>query len=310
MLGLLRFPSVPDQPFWGWGRITGASPCRIYVGVGIGHDLREHGLSRALALVAEPEAKAGAAKWVMRWVYRGTTTAFWRRHEVCFTSGWAMCGWRCGRSADRAGGEHRCAWTLLMLSDGRWLSQWLGLRRRFRLAALPLQLCLPWGLVLGTPPGYLPLPAQITIRVLPPIWLSGTTPADADNDEVVARIDAEVRGVMQRALSLIWRGSACCGWASATAARCREPLGSSEYIRSTTQLGNHARGTGDAKRRRKTAAAAQPGQASPLLSARARGPSPDEERALSSREVPRRDCRRSTPRILGCAPIPRCATTS
>lgn len=239
LLAQVRFPSVPDQPFLGVGTHNGSilmPDMLVWVSayhtagrrtrlVTLAHDLlfaREHGLSRALAKLggmrAEPEAALRALRsgYAVQ-VYPGgdydSSKPFWRRHEVCFAG-------RVGyvRLALRAGvpivpvvsiGAHE---TLLMLSDGRWLSQRLGLRRRLRLAALPLQLCLPWGLVLGTPPGYLPLPAQITIRVLPPMWLPGTSPADADNDEVVARIDAEVRGVMQRALSdmarqrVLWLG--------------------------------------------------------------------------------------------------------
>lgn len=223
---------VPDQPFLGVGTHNGSilmPDMLVWVSayhtagrrtplLTLSHDLlfaREHGLSRALAklggLRAKPESalqalQAGYAVQVYPGGDYDSSKPFWRRHEVCFAG-------RVGyvRLALRAQvpivpvvsiGAHE---TLLVLSDGVRLAQILGLRQRFRLAALPLQLCLPWGLVLGTPPGYLPLPAQITIRTLPPIWLTGTSPRDAEDDGIVARIDTEVRGVMQVALTAMAR---------------------------------------------------------------------------------------------------------
>lgn len=222
------FPSVPDQPFLGVGTHNGGilmPDMLVWVSayhtagrrtplVTLAHDLlfaREHGLSRALAKLggmrARPEQalRALSSGYAVQ-VYPGgdydSSKPFWRRHEVCFAG-------RVGyvRLALRAQvpivpvvsiGAHE---TLLVLSDGRRVAELLGLRQRFRLAALPLSLCLPWGLVLGTPPGYLPLPAQITIRVLPPLWLVGTSPRDADDPQRVADIDAQVRGAMQAALT-------------------------------------------------------------------------------------------------------------
>lgn len=218
---------VPDRPFLGVGTHNGGilmPDMLVWVSayhtagratplLTLAHDLlfaREHGLSRALAKLGGLRAEPAQALHALRsgfavQVYPGgdydSSKPFWRRHQVCFAG-------RTGyvRLALRAQvpivpvvsiGAHE---TLLMLSDGRRLAQCLGLRRHLRLAALPLQLCLPWGLVLGTPPGYLPLPAQITIRVLPPLHLASISPAQADDPAVVAGIDAEVRRVMQAAL--------------------------------------------------------------------------------------------------------------
>lgn len=219
---------VPDRPFLGVGTHNGSilmPDMLVWVSayhtagrqtplLTLSHDMlfsREHGLSRALAKLggmrAQPEAALRALQsgYAVQ-VYPGgdydSSKPFWQRHQVCFAG-------RVGyvRLALRAGvpivpvvsiGAHE---TLFVLSDGTRLSRLLGLRERYRLAALPLQLCLPWGLVLGTPPGYLPLPAQITIRVLPPIPLTGIAPSAADDDQQVARIDAEVRGRMQEALT-------------------------------------------------------------------------------------------------------------
>ena len=57
--------------------------------------------------------------------------------------------------------------TLLVLWDGAPLARALGLDRSRRLQVFPLLLALPWGLFLGVPPLYLPLPAHIEMRVLP-----------------------------------------------------------------------------------------------------------------------------------------------
>ena len=218
---------VPDQPFLGVGTHNGGilmPDMLVWVSayhtagrktplLTLAHDLlftREHGLSRALAklggLRADPEQALRALRsgYAVQ-VYPGgdydSSKPFWRRHQVCFAG--RMGYVRLALAAQVpivpvvSIGAHE---TLLMLSDGRRIAEVLGLRQRLRLAALPLQLCLPWGLVLGTPPGYLPVPAQITIRVLPPIPLSGISPQQAADPQVVARIDASVRHVMQTAL--------------------------------------------------------------------------------------------------------------
>ena len=221
------FEHVPDQPFLGVGTHNGGilmPDMLVWVSayhtsgrktplVTLAHDLlfaREHGLSRALAklggLRADPDqALAALRSGFAVQVYPGgdydSSKPFWRRHQVCFAG--RMGYVRLALAAQVpivpvvSIGAHE---TLFMLSDGRQLARALGLRKRLRLAALPLQICLPWGLVLGTPPGYLPLPAQITIRALPPISLQGTSADQASDPAVVARIDAQVRHAMQAAL--------------------------------------------------------------------------------------------------------------
>lgn len=225
--------ALPDRPFLGVGTHSGGilmpdmlvwvsayhtagrrTPLLI-----LAHDLMfasDNGLSRALSRLGAMRAAPEPALQALRdghavQVYPGgdhdTSRPFWRRNRVQFAG-------RVGyvRLALRAQvpivpvvsvGAHE---TLLVLGDGARLAERLGLRRRYRLAALPLQLCLPWGLVLGTPPGYLPLPAQITIRALPPLELVGTSPADADDPQVVAALDAEVRRRMQAALDELSTG--------------------------------------------------------------------------------------------------------
>ena len=74
--------------------------------------------------------------------------------------------------------------TALFLSRGEGLSKLLGLDRLLRLKVLPISLALPWGLNIGDMFGHIPLPAKITIEVLPAIHLRDQFGADPDVDEV------------------------------------------------------------------------------------------------------------------------------
>ena len=74
--------------------------------------------------------------------------------------------------------------TALFLSRGEGLSKLLGLDRLLRLKVLPLSLALPWGLNVGDMLGHIPLPAKITIEVLPAIHLRDQFGPEPDVDEV------------------------------------------------------------------------------------------------------------------------------
>ena len=82
--------------------------------------------------------------------------------------------------------------TALFLSRGEGLARLLRLDRMFRLKVLPISLALPWGLNIGDMATHIPLPAKITIEVLPPINLReeyGPDPdIDAVYDDVIARM--------------------------------------------------------------------------------------------------------------------------
>jgi 1-acyl-sn-glycerol-3-phosphate acyltransferase len=74
--------------------------------------------------------------------------------------------------------------TALFLSRGEWLAQLLRLDKMFRLKVLPISLALPWGLNVGDMLSHFPLPAKITVEVLPPIDLREKYGRDPDVDEV------------------------------------------------------------------------------------------------------------------------------
>jgi 1-acyl-sn-glycerol-3-phosphate acyltransferase len=78
--------------------------------------------------------------------------------------------------------------TALFLSRGERLARVLRLDRMFRLKVLPISLALPWGLNVGDMLTHIPLPAKITVDVLPPIDLREEFGARPDVDEVYTNI--------------------------------------------------------------------------------------------------------------------------
>jgi len=80
--------------------------------------------------------------------------------------------------------------TALFLSRGAGLAKALRLDKLLRLKVLPVSLALPWGLNVGDFAGHIPLPAKITIEVLPPIDLEREFGPDPDPDEVYDHITA------------------------------------------------------------------------------------------------------------------------
>lgn len=89
--------------------------------------------------------------------------------------------------------------TALFLDRGAWLARWLGIDRTLRLKVLPISIALPWGLNVGDFLGHIPLPAKITIEVLPPIHLTEEFGPEPDLDEVYRY----VTGVMQDTLDAL-----------------------------------------------------------------------------------------------------------
>jgi 1-acyl-sn-glycerol-3-phosphate acyltransferase len=89
--------------------------------------------------------------------------------------------------------------TALFLSRGAGLAKALRLDKLFRLKVLPISIAPPWGLNIGDFAGHIPLPAKITIEVLPPIDLEREFGPDPNLDEVYEY----VRRQMQEALDAL-----------------------------------------------------------------------------------------------------------
>jgi 1-acyl-sn-glycerol-3-phosphate acyltransferase len=91
--------------------------------------------------------------------------------------------------------------TALFLSRGEWLARLLRLDRLFRLKVLPISIAPPWGLNVGDFLGHIPLPAKITIEVLPPIDLKESFGRNPDVDEVydviLGRMQATLKALQE-----------------------------------------------------------------------------------------------------------------
>ncbi len=96
-----------------------------------------------------------------------------------------------------AAGSHGA---LIVLDDLRPLARWLGLER-LRVKVWPLTLSVPWGLTLGPPPVYLPLPVRVLIEVLPAIRFERRGEEAATDEAYVAACAARVEGTLQETLT-------------------------------------------------------------------------------------------------------------
>jgi 1-acyl-sn-glycerol-3-phosphate acyltransferase len=84
--------------------------------------------------------------------------------------------------------------TALFITRGERLASLFRLDRMFRLKVLPISISLPWVINVGDMLGHIPLPAKITVEVLPPIDVSGL-----DVDEAYDRVTE----AMQRSLTAL-----------------------------------------------------------------------------------------------------------
>lgn len=85
--------------------------------------------------------------------------------------------------------------TALFLSRGEGLAKLLRLDKAFRYKTLPVMLGLPFGLMIGGLP-HLPLPAKISMRLLPPIDVRAVYGKDPDFEQVYADISRTMQDVL------------------------------------------------------------------------------------------------------------------
>jgi 1-acyl-sn-glycerol-3-phosphate acyltransferase len=83
--------------------------------------------------------------------------------------------------------------TSLFLSRGDHLAKLLRLDKLFRLKVLPISIAAPWGINVGDFLGHIPLPAKITVEVLPPINLRERFGRDPDLDEVYDYVTGQIQ---------------------------------------------------------------------------------------------------------------------
>jgi 1-acyl-sn-glycerol-3-phosphate acyltransferase len=166
----------------------------------IGDLLRKSGTISASHENAEKALKSGAPVLVYPGGDWETHRPSWEGHKVDFAGrrGFIKLALEAGVPivpVVSVGGQE----TALFLSRGAGLAKALRLDKLLRLKVLPISLALPWGLNVGDFLGHLPLPAKVTIEVLPPIDVQEEFGPDPDLDEVYEH----VTGQMQDALDAL-----------------------------------------------------------------------------------------------------------
>jgi 1-acyl-sn-glycerol-3-phosphate acyltransferase len=91
-----------------------------------------------------------------------------------------------------AGGQE----TALFLTRGERLARWTGWAQRTRIKVLPVALAPPFGVTLLDLPGRIPLPAKITVEVLPAVDLEQRFGSDAPHRQVYEEITAEMQAAL------------------------------------------------------------------------------------------------------------------
>lgn len=86
--------------------------------------------------------------------------------------------------------------TALFLGQGERIARLLHLHRLLRLDVVPVQIAPPWGVTVLDLPGRVPLPAKITIEVMPAIDLRAELGADADPDEAYDLVTGRMQDVL------------------------------------------------------------------------------------------------------------------
>jgi 1-acyl-sn-glycerol-3-phosphate acyltransferase len=86
--------------------------------------------------------------------------------------------------------------TALFLTRGQRAAKLIGLDRFARIKVLPVSIGPPLGINFLDLPGRLPLPAKITIQVLPPIDLRERFGKDPDPDEAYEQVTAEMQDAL------------------------------------------------------------------------------------------------------------------
>lgn len=91
--------------------------------------------------------------------------------------------------------------TLIVLRDGRTLAHWL-LLDRLHIHALPVALCLPWGVMFGPLP-YWPLPTRIYTQIMPPVTFGRYGAQAAADDDYVEACHAHLLAQMRPQLDAL-----------------------------------------------------------------------------------------------------------
>lgn len=91
----------------------------------------------------------------------------------------------------------------MVLDDGGRVARALGAHRWARVNVFPTVLSVPWGLTIGLPPPYVPVPTRIVQEILAPIHFDRSGEEAACDDAYVERCHERVVAAMQAALDRI-----------------------------------------------------------------------------------------------------------
>jgi 1-acyl-sn-glycerol-3-phosphate acyltransferase len=166
----------------------------------LGQILRRYGTVAASPEHAQEALDAGAALLVYPGGDWEVHRPVWERNKVDFAGRKGFV--RLALDADvpivpvvSIGGQE----TALFLSHGGRLARTLRVDRTLRLKVIPISLALPWGLNVGDLLGHIPLPAKLTVEVLPAIDLREEFGDRPDVDEVYDHVTT----VMQETLDTL-----------------------------------------------------------------------------------------------------------
>lgn len=90
---------------------------------------------------------------------------------------------------------------LIVLDDGGRIARFLGIDRTLRVKVFPIVFSLPWGLTIGFPPPYIPMPTRFFTEILEPIHFERSGEAAASDGEYVELCHNQVVDAMQAALT-------------------------------------------------------------------------------------------------------------
>jgi 1-acyl-sn-glycerol-3-phosphate acyltransferase len=160
----------------------------------LGQILRKYGTVSASHENAEKALSTGAALLVYPGGDWEVHRASWRGNKVDFAGRKGFIRLALNNDVPivpvvSVGGQE----TALFLGQGGRIARALSLDRLFRLKVLPVSLAAPWGLNLGDFLGHIPLPAKITIEVLPPVDLREQFGPDPDVDEVYEHLTRQMQ---------------------------------------------------------------------------------------------------------------------
>ncbi|MDQ3036776.1 MAG: acyltransferase family protein [Myxococcota bacterium] len=94
---------------------------------------------------------------------------------------------------------------LFVLDDGGRVARFLGIDRSMRVKVCPIVISVPWGLTIGFPPPYVPVPTRMFMEILEPIAFDRSGPEAANDREYVEQCHQRVVGAMQDALTRLAR---------------------------------------------------------------------------------------------------------